>query len=70
MNACPAPVKIAALLENSLQEEKAESLRKLEGGADKARISEEVAACERLLARLRRMYPELPPHLTDGEERA
>jgi hypothetical protein len=60
MTARPAPVKIAALLENAMLEGKAELLTKLESAPDKARILEEVAASDRLLERLRRMYPELP----------
>jgi hypothetical protein len=43
------------VLESLIEEEKAELLEKLEQAADKARIEEELAACDQLLKRLRKM---------------
>jgi hypothetical protein len=42
-------------LENSLEEEKAALLEKLEQATDRARIEAELAACNWLLKRLREM---------------
>jgi hypothetical protein len=44
-----------AALEASLEEEKGELLEKPEQAADEARIGEELAACDRLLKRIREM---------------
>jgi hypothetical protein len=43
------------VLESLIEEEKAELLEKLEQAADNARIEEELAACDQLLKRLRKM---------------
>jgi hypothetical protein len=56
------------VLESLIEEEKAELLEKLEQAADKARIEEELAACELLLKRLREIR-DLPPQPLSEKER-
>lgn len=44
----------SVILENAIEAEKAELLHVLGGPSEKVQILEELAACERLLARLRK----------------
>jgi hypothetical protein len=50
-----AKLDAKGVLESLIEEEKAELIEKLEQAADKARIEEELAACDQLLKRLREM---------------
>ena len=55
-------------LREAIEAEKAELLQKLESVSEKTEIQEDVAACDRLLARLRRLR-ELPPRAPSEKER-
>lgn len=54
-------------LRTAIEAEKDELLQKLESASEKTEIQEDVAACDRLLVRLRRMR-ELPPRAPSEEE--
>jgi hypothetical protein len=55
-------------LERAFEEQRSELLEKLEQAGDKAQIERELAACERLQARLREMR-DLPPQPISEKDR-